>query len=144
MAAMPPFLPGRELGRLFDAEAVRPLLERRFPAVARAHGAGLLGTGSDALGFDTPQSMDHHWGPPLWLFMDESVFSTELRAEIDRVLGDELPSLPRRRDPGPRHFGTSARGPIIEQRTRGPANSARSLFWRDCIRHQPRPRARLG
>ncbi|MBV9173166.1 MAG: DUF4037 domain-containing protein, partial [Chloroflexi bacterium] len=55
------------------------------------HGAGLLGTGSDVLGFDTPRSMDHHWGPRVWLYLRESDFSQHLAAEIHRVLADKLP-----------------------------------------------------
>jgi hypothetical protein len=86
---MPPFVPGRELaGHLYRA-AVAPILERRFPGLA--HGAGLLGSGSDALGFDDAQSMDHHWGPRLWLFLDEAAFTDELADRVSRVLGDELP-----------------------------------------------------
>jgi hypothetical protein len=58
-----PFLPGLALSRRFYQEAVRPLLGR-LP-----HAAGLLGPGSDVLGFDTERSVDHDWGPRLVLFL---------------------------------------------------------------------------
>ncbi|MGI9149287.1 MAG: hypothetical protein ACR2IK_22520 [Chloroflexota bacterium] len=38
MSSIPPFFPGRRLAMLFYSEAVRPLLERRFPHLK--HGAG--------------------------------------------------------------------------------------------------------
>jgi hypothetical protein len=86
---MPPFVPGRQLAGYLYREAVAPILERRFPGLA--HGAGLLGSGSDALGFDDAQSMDHHWGPRLWLFLDEAAFTDGLGHGVSQLLGDELP-----------------------------------------------------
>jgi Domain of unknown function (DUF4037) len=62
-----PFVPGAELGRRFYAEAVRPLLDEAFPGLP--HGAAQLGAGSDVLGYDTPMSRDHDWGPGVTLFL---------------------------------------------------------------------------
>jgi hypothetical protein len=42
------------------------------------------------LGFDTPQSTDHDWGPRLLLFLGEADYESR-RDEIDRVLRRELP-----------------------------------------------------
>ncbi|HEU0299458.1 MAG TPA: hypothetical protein VFR37_08395, partial [Longimicrobium sp.] len=64
---MPEFIPGLELSRLFFVEAVRPLLDAAFPGLRYA--AGLLGSGSDVLGFDTEMSRDHDWGPRVDLFL---------------------------------------------------------------------------
>jgi hypothetical protein len=50
------FVPGLTLAEAFYTEAVHPLL--RVP-----HTACLLGEGSEVLGFDTPRSRDHEWGP---------------------------------------------------------------------------------
>ncbi|SHI40230.1 protein of unknown function [Nocardiopsis flavescens] len=63
----PAFLPGLELAHRFYHEAVRPLLEEAAPATP--HSAALLGPGSEVLGFDTPRSRDHDWGPRLQIFL---------------------------------------------------------------------------
>ena len=88
-AALPEFMPGQQLSQLFYREAVRPILDRCFPGLA--HSAGWLGTGSDALGFDTPRSMDHHWGPRLQLFVAEDHFSEQFAAELHDLLAHALP-----------------------------------------------------
>lgn len=88
-AESPAFVPGLELCRLFYEEAVRPIMERRFPGLA--HGAGRLEAGSEVLGFDTPTSMDHGWGLHVTLFVRREEWSRELAAEIKRVMAAELP-----------------------------------------------------
>ncbi len=65
----PSFLPGLELSRRYYREVVRPLLDQEFPKLP--HSAALIGWGSDALGFDTPRSTDHNWGPRLQLFLGD-------------------------------------------------------------------------
>jgi hypothetical protein len=67
---MPEFVPGIALARRFYQDAVRPILDESFPGLA--HAAGLIGFGSEVLGFDTPRSADHHWGPRLLLFLGEA------------------------------------------------------------------------
>jgi hypothetical protein len=58
------FESARHLGARFHADVIRPLLgETRYAA-------GLLGWGSDVLGYDTERSTDHGWGPRLHLFVD--------------------------------------------------------------------------
>jgi hypothetical protein len=79
------FLPGLELSRLFYAEEVRPLLDTAFPGLP--HSAGLVGAGSDVLGFDTPRSTDHDWGPRLQVFLADPGPA----AEISSVLAARLP-----------------------------------------------------
>jgi hypothetical protein len=61
MDAPRPFIPGLELGRMLYTEAAQEIIEGVVPADAYA--AGLLGAGSDVLGFDTERSTDHDWGP---------------------------------------------------------------------------------
>jgi hypothetical protein len=61
------FIPGLDLARRFYWEAVRPVLDAEFPGLL--HSAALIGTGSEVLGFDTPMSADHHWGPRAMLFL---------------------------------------------------------------------------
>jgi len=81
------FIPGLELNRRFYQEAVLPLLNQHFPRLE--HAAARLGYGSDVLGFDTPMSMDHDWGPKLLLFLPEA--KRELAIPIHHMLGMELP-----------------------------------------------------
>ena len=84
------FLPGLHLSELFYWEAVRPILDRAFPGLV--HAAALLGPGSEVLGYDTPQSTDHHWGPRVQLFLRPE--EMELAPAIHAVLRDRLPPLP--------------------------------------------------
>ena len=79
---------GMELARRFYVEEVRPILEADFPGLA--HSAGLIGTGSEVLGFDTIMSRDHNWGPRVDLFLserDHALWAEELGA----ALGQKLP-----------------------------------------------------
>jgi hypothetical protein len=82
------FIAGLELAELFYREAVEPILATYFPGVA--YSAALIGSGSDVLGFDTPQSMDHDWGPKLMLFLSQTDYERH-RDEIDCLLRQELP-----------------------------------------------------
>ena len=76
----PTFVPGLELARGFYEEVVAPL------AAGVSHSAARLGWGSDVLGFDTPRSTDHGWGPRLQLFVAAGDV-----AALDARLEDELP-----------------------------------------------------
>jgi hypothetical protein len=76
---------GLELSHRFYAEAVRPILERRFPDVE--HAAALIGYGSEVLGYDDERSQDHEWGPRVQLFVRDLGPADELA----RVLARELP-----------------------------------------------------
>lgn len=68
---MPEFIPGLELSRRFYHEVVRERIETELPGVPYA--AGLLGAGSDVLGFDTERSTDHDWGPRLTVLLPDDV-----------------------------------------------------------------------
>jgi hypothetical protein len=82
------FLPGKTLSKEFYHECVQPIIERRFPQLS--YTAGLLGPGSDVLGFDDQMSMDHEWGPRVQLFVEESC-STADRRQIVEALTADLP-----------------------------------------------------
>jgi Domain of unknown function (DUF4037) len=84
-----PFIPGLELSRLFYAESVRPLLERWFPGLP--HSAALIGDGSEILGFDTPRSVDHDWGPRLQVFLADDA-AEGLAAQVTEMMAAELPA----------------------------------------------------
>jgi hypothetical protein len=89
MDAPEEFPPGLTLARDFFFEIVQPLLAEKTPGVPYA--AALIGAGSDVLGFDTPVSRDHDWGPRLQLFLPERELP-ERASLLDRVLASELPS----------------------------------------------------
>jgi hypothetical protein len=81
---MPPvFTPGLELSRAFYTDVVRPLL------ADLRHSAARIGSGSEVLGFDTPRSADHEWGPRLEVFLSPADAGTI--PELDRRLADRLP-----------------------------------------------------
>ena len=61
------FIKGMALCRAFCLEVVEPLLQEAFPALP--HTLGLLGYGSDVLGYDDEVSTDHMWGPRFLLFL---------------------------------------------------------------------------
>ena len=79
---------GLELARDFFQQAVQPIVTRHFPRLR--YSAGLLGSGSEILGYDDALSQDHHWGPRAMLFMRPA----DLRAcarPLHETLAEELP-----------------------------------------------------
>lgn len=83
-----PFIPGLTLSELFFNEIVGPILEARFPGLT--YSAGLIGIGSEVLGFDDEMSTDHHWGPRLMLFLGQKDADRFAEA-ISEILAEELP-----------------------------------------------------
>lgn len=82
------FISGLELSNLFYLEAVKPILDAKFPQLR--YSATLIGDGSEILGFDTEMSTDHDWGPRLMLFLAEDDFAVR-RETINEILSRELP-----------------------------------------------------
>lgn len=85
---MPNFIPGLQLSEAFYRETVAPILDAAFPGLTYA--AALIGSGSDVLGYDTPRSTDHGWGPRCWLFLPDAD-DEAYRAAIDGALRERLP-----------------------------------------------------
>ena len=85
---MAKFMPGLELARLYYTEAVRPILQTCYPDLT--HSAGLIGSGSEVLGFDSPMSADHNWGPRVLIFLSEEEHA-RLAGELQATLGSRLP-----------------------------------------------------
>lgn len=113
------FMPGLKLSAILYEEAVGPLLREAFPGLRYA--AARIGSGSEVLGFDTPRSADHEWGPRLELFL-----TAEDRArhgdDIRRLLSERLPKQLRG---WPTHFQESddPLDPVGRMRpTDGPVN----------------------
>src|ERR1700758_1149082 len=81
-------MPGLDLSRLYYTEIVRPLLDTEFPGLA--HSAALIGWGSEVLGFDSPRSTDHNWGPRLQIFLADD--AAEQAGRVSDMLADRLPA----------------------------------------------------
>ncbi|MET7397934.1 DUF4037 domain-containing protein [Dactylosporangium sp. NPDC005572] len=88
---MPDFLPGLELCGTFYTEAVRPLLDAAYPGLP--HAAARIGAGSEVLGYDSPRSTDHDWGPRLTLFVDPA--DAHHGPAIGALLRERLPAAVR-------------------------------------------------
>lgn len=86
---MSDFISGLELGRMFFLEAVKPILDARFPDLQ--YSAALIGPGSEILGFDDVMSTDHHWGPRVMLFLTAAA-QQDFGEAIDLALRNELPA----------------------------------------------------
>ncbi|WP_228044479.1 DUF4037 domain-containing protein [Streptomyces ferrugineus] len=87
-ASDPDFIPGLELSRRFYTDAVRPLLEEAAPGVP--HSAARIGSGSEVLGYDTPRSADHEWGPRLQVFLHRHDVPRHA-ARIRHICAEHLP-----------------------------------------------------
>jgi hypothetical protein len=83
------FTSGLELNRAFYREAVAPILAAHFPHLR--YSAGLIGYGSDVLGYDSERSTDHAWGPRLQMFVEESA-DRDLLQKLSDVLTSHLPT----------------------------------------------------
>ncbi|MAT43612.1 MAG: hypothetical protein CL609_14840 [Anaerolineaceae bacterium] len=88
LSKMPAFIPGLTLSQTFYEEVVKPILVLYFPNLS--YSAALIGFGSDVIGYDTPMSRDHMWGPRLILFLPEKNFLEE-KESINQCLRDHLP-----------------------------------------------------
>lgn len=85
---MQDFIPGLKLSELFYTEAAKPILENQFSQIS--YSAGLLGWGSEVLGFDDIQSCDHHWGPRFLLFLSGPDYEKH-KIAIGEALRQNLP-----------------------------------------------------
>ena len=80
---------GLALSELYYRELCAPMLASRFPALAGRVAAGLVGEGSECLGFDDELSRDHDWGAAvcLWLLPEDY-------RKTGEALGRALDALP--------------------------------------------------
>ena len=85
---MPKFIPGLKLCALFYEKEIRPILEKEFPRLR--YSAALIGWGSEVLGFDTPLSRDHHWGPRMLLFLTHQDY-VRFENKLSQIFSDNLP-----------------------------------------------------
>lgn len=82
------FIPGLKLSKLFFFNVVEPILTKYFPNLD--YSAGLIGPGSEILGFDTEISTDHNWGPRVLIFLSKKDYK-QLAKTIVELMGQKLP-----------------------------------------------------
>lgn len=81
---------GLELAERYFAQVGAPMITARFPALERRIAAGLVGHGSECLGFDDARSRDHDWGPGFCVWLTERDHQAHVQA-----LRAALEGLPR-------------------------------------------------
>ncbi|HEV8371215.1 MAG TPA: DUF4037 domain-containing protein [Pyrinomonadaceae bacterium] len=114
---MPRFIPGLQLSRLFYQKEVKPILHKQFPNLR--YSAAVIGWGSEVLGFDTPVSRDHHWGPRVLLFLSERDHPL-FKDKISKAFANHLPyefmgystNYSKPEPNGVRHPVKISRGPV--------------------------------
>lgn len=84
---MTAFVKGLELCEGFFRDCAQEIIEEHFPNLK--YSAGLLGYGSDVLGYDDTVSTDHMWGPRFYLFLAKEDIS--LKEKIFQSLSENLP-----------------------------------------------------
>ena len=92
---------GLELSRGYFEEFGRPMLESQFPEVLPYLAAGLIGSGSECLGFDDETSTDHDFEPGFLIFLpgEEIVEAAEVRMKYsgyirrEREIADKIQRL---------------------------------------------------
>lgn len=85
---MSTFQKGIDLCESFFIEIAKPIIAAEFPALR--YSAGLIGFGSDVLGFDDEMSTDHMWGPRFQLFLPVDEFETT-SAQIAKAFSSRFP-----------------------------------------------------
>ncbi|MFL6001870.1 MAG: DUF4037 domain-containing protein [Nocardioides sp.] len=88
---MSAFVHGLDLSRRFYRDGVRPILDAKFPGLP--HGAGLLGRGSEVLGFDDEMSTDHDWKPRVLIFLRQDDQARDVDAVSDSLRRELPPSF---------------------------------------------------
>lgn len=68
---------GLELSRAYFEEYGRPLLDQQFAEYKEQMAAGLVGEGSECLGFDDEVSQDHDFGPGFCIWIPEELYVRE-------------------------------------------------------------------
>lgn len=78
---------GLDLCEGFFNECAKPIIEKHFPNLQ--YSAGLIGYGSDVLGYDDDVSRDHMWGPRFYMFLSET--DIDKKDEIFNEFAKNLP-----------------------------------------------------
>ncbi|MBQ7859559.1 MAG: DUF4037 domain-containing protein [Faecalibacterium sp.] len=75
--------PGMALSRRYWQQCGLPALQAEFAQLAPRVAAGLLGEGSECLGFDDEISRDHDWGPGFCLWLPADLYQSHGAALAD-------------------------------------------------------------
>ena len=86
---MAKFIKGMQLSEMFFNEVVKQIIDTNFSDLK--YSAGLIGSGSEVLGFDTERSTDHNWGPRVMIFVEEKDFTK--KDKISKVFSKQLPAI---------------------------------------------------
>jgi hypothetical protein len=86
---MSKFIKGLDLSEQFFYDIAKPILDQHYPKLI--YSAGLIGYGSDVLGFDDEISTDHMWGPRFYLFLDDN--NIKLKDSILNTFSKSLPYI---------------------------------------------------
>ena len=78
---------GLDLSESFFNECALPLLQKHYPDLR--YSAGLIGWGSDVLGYDDAISTDHNWGPRFYLFLRDE--DENKKQELRDMFATNLP-----------------------------------------------------
>ena len=84
---MTKFIKGLDLCEGFFNECAKPIIDKYFPDLH--YSAGLIGYGSDVLGYDDEVSRDHMWGPRFYMFLSEN--DIDKKDEIFNRFAENLP-----------------------------------------------------
>lgn len=89
------FVPGHQLSAALYHRIVEPTLTANLPRLQYA--AGLIGYGSDVLGYDTPTSTDHDWGPRVQIVVDDAdrhTVTPRILDAVDAALPETIQGVP--------------------------------------------------
>lgn len=81
---------GLELSRKYYNTYGKRMLEEKFPMLAGRVAAGLVGQGSECLGFDDAISRDHDYGPSFCLWLTEEDYK-----KYGQAMAEEYRKLPK-------------------------------------------------
>lgn len=79
---------GLKLCEAYYHEVCEPMLRTKFSGQFNRIAAGLVGEGSECLGFDDELSQDHDFGPSIMLWLtdeDKTAFGQKLQKELDEL-----------------------------------------------------------